>query len=406
MIIYTKYSNERSREFCIRTEIEQDENEKRLVWKRAAFPEAEQHIAGIAESFRQLKQDLAGSGLSVNECLTGQPKDAVCFPFIEGRTLEEELDELLGRKQTEALTEKIRSYFDCFSQAERPFRETEAFRRVFGSVSFAREQTARKVSDIDMIFSNAIADGSGYTLIDYEWTFDFPVPVRYLQYRCLYYYVLGNAKRNELIQRNLYELFDISESEQETFAGMERSFQSYMLGNYTPVWKLYDDISDGVIPVLPLVQKASAGQRSMRTVEVYFDDGRGFGTWLWKKYQTEAEGQARIRIELPAGTKRVRIDPCAARSVVRVLELQQGGTDLSYSAAGGVQAPNGDWIFDTEDPQLILDEIPNGTEAVEAAFLAEPIGGLTREVILNQSGQLAWMEQTKVWKAYRKLKRS
>ena len=40
-------------------------------------------------------------------------------------------------------------------------------------------------------------------------------------------------------------------------------------------------------------------------------------------------------------------------------------------------------------------------------LLYSPSGGLAmppREVLLNQSGQLAWMEQTKVWKAYRKLK--
>ena len=44
------------------------------------------------------------------------------------------------------------------------------------------------------------------------------------------------------------------------------------------------------------------------------------------------------------------------------------------------------------------------SEPVEITFRAEPIDGLAREVLLNQSGQLAWMEQTKVWKAYRKLK--
>lgn len=106
---------------------------------------------------------------------------------------------------------------------------------------------------------------------------------------------------------------------------------------------------------------------------------------------------------MPDGTKALRIDPCAARSVVRVESLTQGKESLSVSA-NAAMAPNGDYIFDTEDPQLIISGLPHGTEPVEITFRAEPIDGLAREVLLNQSGQLAWMEQTKVWKAYRKLK--
>ena len=83
--------------------------------------------------------------------------------------------------------------------------------------------------------------------------------------------------------------------------------------------------------------------------------------------------------------------------------VRQGGEALGVSANAAL-APNGDYIFDTEDPQLIISNLPHGTEPVEITFWAEPIDGLAREVLLNQSGRLAWMEQTKVWKAYRKLK--
>lgn len=406
MIIYTKYSNERRREFCIRTDIRTDETGKKYVCKLPAFPEAKEHIRGLEKACQGLQADLAGSGLTVNACTLGAEPDgsvAAHFPFCTGQTLEEKLDTIWKKEGEEALIGEIRRYFSMFADTKEPFAETEAFRQVFGAVQFTRPQYSRSISDIDMIFANALETETGYELIDYEWTFDFLVPVRYLLYRCLYYYTLGNANRDALVRRNLYAVFDITEEEQEQFAAMERKFQAYMLGDYTPVWQLYDCISEGVLPIRPMIEQAGPREKSMRMVDVFFDDGRGFGTWSTARYQVAPGSRVSLRIPLPNGTNALRIDPCAAKSVVRVESVRQGGEALGVSA-NAAMAPNGDYIFDTEDPQLIISGLPHGTEPVEITFRAEPIDGLAREVLLNQSGQLAWMEQTKVWKTYRKLK--
>ena len=406
MIVYTKYSNERRREFCIRTDIRMDDTGKTYVCKLPAFPEARAHIRGLETACRGLQADLAGSGLTVNACtLETEPDGSIAahFPFCAGRTLEEKLDAIWKKEGEEALIGEIRRYFSMFADATEPFSATEAFGKVFGDVQFTRPQYSRSISDIDMIFANALETETGYELIDYEWTFAFPVPVRYLLYRCLYYYTRGNANRDALVQRNLYEVFDITEEECGQFAAMERQFQAYMLGAYTPIWQLYDRISEGVFPVREMMEQESPKKKAMRMVDVFFDDGRGFGTWNCTRYQVAPGIRTSLRIPLPEGTRAVRIDPCAARSVVRVESVRQGGEALGVSANAAL-APNGDYIFDTEDPQLIISNLPHGTEPVETTFWAEPIDGLAREVLLNQSGRLAWMEQTKVWKAYRKLK--
>lgn len=405
MVLYTKYSNERRRAFGIRTEIRQEEDGAKQVCKLAEFPEAEDHIRSLEWKCRRLQEDLPGTALRVNPCVLCKTEASVCacFPFREGRTLEEELDELLAQKRTEELVEKIERYFAVISDAPEQFAETEAFREVFGSVSFQREQRSRRVSDIDLVFANVLRTSSGYELIDYEWTFEFPVPVRYLLYRCLHYYLYGTAGRDVLLTLDLFARFDISEEEQRQFAAMERSFQQYILGDYTPIWKLYGAISEGVIPVLPLVKQVSGQERAMRCAEVFFDDGRGFGTWSQRQYPVEPEGQISLRIELPGGTRALRIDPCSARCLVRIVRLCQGGEPLAI-AANGEPLPNGDYLFDTEDPQLVIASLPHGTEAVELVYFAEPIGGLSREALLAQNGRLRWMEQTKAWKLYRKLK--
>lgn len=410
MIIFTKYSNERRPELRIRTDIIKKEDGTRFIRKRAASAQAWEHVQKIYERYLWLERDLRNTPLKVNQC--SSCRDGVQFPFLEGRTLEEKLDELLHKKKAKELIQELERYFTMFTGtsakkaagADRngfaEFKTTPEFEAVFGKVSFRNVQYCRQVSDIDMIFSNAIENGDGYELIDYEWTFHFPVPVKFIVYRCLYYYVLGNTKRDELIGGKLYEHFGISEEEKEQFATMEQNFQAYILGDYTPVWKQYDDISEGVIKLSSMLEQ-DGEQKKLRKAEVYFDDGRGFGVWNWKKYSVQEKGITVLEIRLPAGTKQVRLDPCSCRSVVRVEKLTQGGKKLAYTS-NGAAAPNGDLIFDTEDPQIIFSV--EGTSNVKVAFRSEVISGLGREVLLNQQGHISWMEQTKAWKLYQRLK--
>ena len=37
-----------------------------------------------------------------------------------------------------------------------------------------------------------------YYLIDYEWTFDFPIPVKYVIYRIIHYYIECNSIRKKI----------------------------------------------------------------------------------------------------------------------------------------------------------------------------------------------------------------
>jgi hypothetical protein len=171
------------------------------------------------------------------------------------------------------------------------------------------------------------------------------------------------------------------------------------------MWRLYDAISDGVIQMQPLVQEASRKRRSQTgMVEVYFDDGSGFHSENCRQYRVAGDGRIQLVIELPEGTRALRIDPCACRCVVRVQKLEQDGEKLSFRA-NGHRMPNGDCLFDTEDPQMILTSLRPGGHAVQVTLLIEPMDGITREALLSQDGRIRWMEQTKAWRLYQKLRR-
>ena len=419
-LCYAKYSNERAPRFRIRTDILEDRQGHRMVRKRAADLQAGAHVASIYDKYQRLRENFAGTALSVNRCELRE--DDAYLEWLSGDTLEAELDELLDAGQTDVFIGKIREYFQIFSKGEEGFRETPEFAEVFGrqellsgmNTGAGQRQAAdpgtgwkcRPVSDIDMVFANVIHTEQGYTLIDYEWTFDFPVPVKYLQYRCLHYYALGNPKRAKLLEGkhlNLYDTFGITEQEQKCFEDMEIHFQQYILGDYTPAWKLYDEISEGVIPLAPLIEEESR-RRRMQTVEVYFDDGSGFRAENSRQYRAASGGSAQFSIEIPFGTKALRIDPCSERCVVRVIRLEQAGKALTCQT-NGMRLENGDYVFDTEDPQIIIPQLSSGTAEVKTIFFTEPLKGIVRDAVLAQEGRIHRMEHTRVWRLYRKVKR-
>ena len=65
-----------------------------------------------------------------------------------------------------------------------------------------------------------------------------------------------------------------------------------------------------------------------------------------------------------------------------------------------VATPNAKQPFEIQATSVAVE----GTSSVKVSFRSEVIGGLGREVLLNQQGHISWMEQTKAWKLYQRLK--
>ncbi|MCD7955382.1 MAG: hypothetical protein LUG93_06455 [Lachnospiraceae bacterium] len=402
-VIFTKYSDERDPRFSIRTDI-LEENGSRQIRKIPLTDGAKAHVADIYHRYEALRLDLEHSPLRVNPCTVCG--DGVRFPFCEGATLEARLDGLLEKGDTETLVREIEDFFAVFAKTAEPgcdrlFQETSDFSEVFGHLDLPEPLYCREVSDIDMVFANVIETETGPELIDYEWTFLFPVPVKFIQYRCLHYYILGTSRRESLKELDLYGRFGISPKEQEEFEKMERHFQQYILGDYTPLWKLYDGISEGVMELSQMVTSEKE-KKDHRTVEIYFDKGNGYSAADCEKRSVSHDGPVTVEITPPEGTRAVRVDPCSGKSVVRVFELRQGENPLSWTS-NGLRAVNGDLIFDTEDPQIYMQI--HSAAPVTVRFLAEPISGLTRELLLNQYGHLHWLAKTPLWNLYTWAKR-
>lgn len=244
-VIFSKYSNERARKFAIRTDICEEEDGSRSVRKTACYPEGQAHIERVASWYEKLEKAYEGTEISMNRCVLTE--EGLVPEFLTGRTLEDELDEMLTAGRVQECICRLLEYIDAVKKAgsNELFTVTPEFTEVFGEVLLPGGLTCAKVTDIDMVIANAIVKEDGWVHMDYEWTFDFPIPVHFVIYRILMYYLENGAVREPLRKENLYERAGLTGQEMEQYRQMEAHFQDYLVGNHKPLRNLYASVSPG-----------------------------------------------------------------------------------------------------------------------------------------------------------------
>lgn len=246
-IIYTKYSNERAREFCIRTDMCEREQGQRFVRKKACYPEGEAHVARLSEWYEKLEEVYRDTTISMNRIIAKE--NGICFEYLKGETLEEQLDTRLSRGDVEGTIEQLLGYVELVRRSGKSetFVVTDEFQKIFGEVSLPDGLFCAPVTDLDMIVGNAFAAEDGWTMMDYEWTFDFPIPVNYVIFRILHFYIYGNTSRAALYSANLYGRAGLDREEVRQYEMMEEHFQQYVLGTHMPLRFLYPEMTPGCI---------------------------------------------------------------------------------------------------------------------------------------------------------------
>lgn len=249
-IIFTKYSNERAKEFSIRTDICQTEDGSRFVRKRACYPEGEAHVENMRKWQEKLGEVYRGTKISMNRIVEpGTSRAEVCFEYLAGQTLEEQLDTRLARGDADGAAEQLLAFVGEVRRAgsSQPFVMTDEFRRVFGEATLPDGLFCAPVTDLDMIAGNAFVTENGWVMMDYEWTFDFPIPVNYVIFRILHFYIYRSNARAELYAKNLYSRAGLDGEEVRQYERMEEHFQQVLLGEHIPLRFLYPEITPGCI---------------------------------------------------------------------------------------------------------------------------------------------------------------
>ncbi len=242
---YMKYNRTRREEFQLKTVIcgaagrdggSGTPDTSRRVIKSAMTGEGKAHISHFTAQYEVLASQ--SKFLNYLRGETSAAGSAVTFPYLTGRKLSARLTDEIVNGQPPA--ELIRQTVDVLLAAEpgdiEPFSPTDGFAVVFGEKEMetlaGSSAACLRVSNIDLLFENVMLTDDGNYCLDYEWVFDFPVPIDYIRYRILFYayrqfksLLDGWGTLEEWLGQ-----FGITPEAGALYDSMERNFQYYVHG--------------------------------------------------------------------------------------------------------------------------------------------------------------------------------
>lgn len=388
-ILYTKYSSGRSRQFSIQTRIVRSRDGNNILYKKAEYPEGEAHIAHIAEAGRRLAGLWRERGqLLVNQCTSGDGR--ATFEYLQGTTVEEELDHLLSQGRTQAAADMLRKTVLRIQESAAPenFRMTSEFEKVFGDVQISADAPSFAVADVDLIFSNLLLTEDGrFHVLDYEWTFFFPVPVDYILFRALHYYLESAPVRAEFGRKfDFYEEFGLAPEQQEIYRQMERKFQIYVAGSCISPGSLYHSMGKHAAPLGDLL-----AERERRRVQVYWDDGQGFREERSYFIDTGGSNDLRYTVTIPAGAVGMTVDPALSACLLKDLSMAwigEGGEEIApvRYKTNGYRAGRNSFLFDNSDPKIIIEEMMQQSRSIKVSYRINILEEETVDLLLGEMG--------------------
>lgn len=269
------------------------------------------------------------------------------------------------QKAKETIFEVLNEIRSCKTVKE--FQMTEEFQEVFGRAELPDGLTAADASDIDLIMSNILTQEDGsWTVIDYEWSFHFPVPLNFILYRAIRYYADTTETRRKLNPESLYEKVKITEMELAAYAEMEEAFQKYVLDGHVPMRQLYKTSGRPAYHITSVLHVVDELERR-RALQIYFDKGMGFCEEHTATYRSKAlDGTYRLEIPVGEEVRQLRIDPGSQACTVKISRLswKDGKDTILDFVSNGHKMDGSTYLFDTEDPNILLTQLPAGEKTL------------------------------------------
>ena len=227
-IIFAKYNKNRKKEFQIYTVL-CEENEKRCAKKIAITEEALGHISNMKLFYDKLKNVYSNIILVEGEFDGG----TAIFEFVEGENVTDKLLDVVAKVNKEQFLEYLKNLTEYVFATKCPlesFEKSDKFIEIFGDITISDE--SMPITNIDLIFDNIVERDGQLICLDYEWVFDFKVPIRYVYYRSLHYFYTRNANRfgSDISEDEIMNVCGIDESARTIFEIMEENFQRWIFG--------------------------------------------------------------------------------------------------------------------------------------------------------------------------------
>ncbi|WP_026667979.1 hypothetical protein [Butyrivibrio sp. AE2005] len=225
-ILYTKASDYRANEYNLKTDIVEIDGE-RFARKVAVYKEGIPHLEKILSNADNLKKVMEQE---CGVCAVRKEDNAILFDYINGSSYEELLAEAYNEEDWARALEIIESYHKIVYKmcTQRGFCASEQFVDVFGEIQNDDTLDVGDFVDVDLIFSNVIYVDKPY-IIDYEWCFNFAIPLQYVFWRGLFTSKIFSIFPDE-IKEVVFDRYELTDERRKQFLGMEVAFVEHSKG--------------------------------------------------------------------------------------------------------------------------------------------------------------------------------
>lgn len=305
--IYSKFVKERKKEFQIETALWQEDG-RRVITKRNLYPEGENHIQHIYDTFLMYKD----RKILCDASLDGS---VISFEYVSGRTFEEILLKAVNSGKKEEILKAVRQYDEilgavCGEEERADINSENGFEDVFGAP--AGSAAGYRNAIFDLTFDNIICQEQTNQIIDYEWRFSFAVEKEFIKFRAVYAFLMKYAYNigHLFTKEEFYSMFGIEPSKCKTFMVYNNNFVNYIYGSdgYNHVLEKYKKKTMNVcditvlsaIKVISGVNKESGELYENKTYDLLLDIIREHQE-LYDDYHKFFQVTSKVRAEKPVG---------------------------------------------------------------------------------------------------------
>lgn len=221
-VIYSRCSNERNDAYRIRTDIFQADGGKKVV-KFPLTKEAKAHVLKMEANYQELRK--AAEGTNAVFCPVSYENGGAVSAWVKGIPMQQ----------------RLQAYLD-------DGRQEEADRLILAYMELVKKLSSAKVVDVDLIFANILMDGEVWNIIDYEWSFDGPVPAEWIIYRALFHASIELSGYEEMKLPRLLELAKIGPDAALRYEKGEIEFQAHLAGAVIPLQRMPELLGREAIP--------------------------------------------------------------------------------------------------------------------------------------------------------------
>ena len=390
-IEYVKFSNNRRKDFNITTFINREEGQ-RLVKKTALSDGAKTHLDKMINHYKR-RQNNQGPFLYAP---VYPIKDGLTMAHFKLPTMESVLNTYLKTGDLDAFNREIDALKAYMYQGAESaaYGDSPDFVSVFGNEGIRHDaEPCQTHANIDLLFGNIFMnrEQGKYYIIDYEWVFDFAIPVKFILWRCLFYYYLSSAEityrytLSEFLERH-----GITEDDHARYLRWEAHFTDEYVSDH-PVSLRY--VKETYYQTPALNQFIRDFDRS---VEIYYGQS-GVFTADMMITDTLSLVRDRFRIDVDLDALRsqcddehlpdtFRIDPCNQSCVIGDLTVTDDKGEKIVFETNAFDHHERDLMFMDDDPQIIVSGISDQTKSLHLE------GSLKRYALIDRVNAISRMK--------------